>query len=196
MAAEGDAIGIRQALERREIEEQIAREKAVVEEQISQASQKTEIEDIRETAAARKQEINDSAQLEQQLRKEDLAVRIADEAGYYQERQALIEDGRIKAVAEVGAELAEMNQLTRAQLLGLVPMAGQFGAQVGASFASGVTEGYRTNAQVAGLTGGQTNNIRISAQGVGANDMVGLLDGRVNDAIRQYNTMMKDKFLR
>jgi hypothetical protein len=194
MAEEGDAIGIRRAMERREIEEQIAKEKATVEAQIEADKQKTEIETIKETAAARKQELRDSAQLEAQLRKDDLSVRIQDEAGYYQERQALIEEGKQKAVATVGAELSEMNQLTRSQLMGLIPVAGQFGAEVGASFASGVTEGYRTNAQVGALT--QNNNVNISASGIGANDMAGLLDNRVNEALKQYNTLMKSAFRR
>ena len=196
MAEEGNANGIRQALERRVIEEEIAREKATVETQIEAAKQKSEVAGIKETAQERKQELQDSAALEAELRKEDLAIRIADEANYYQERQGLIEQGRVEAVAEVGAELAEMNQLTRAQLLGLVPMAGEFGAEVGASFAQGVTEGYRTVAQVGALSGGQTNNIRIDANGIGAGDMVGLLDNRVNDAMRQYNQMMNAAFRR
>lgn len=164
LAADGQGNAIREAIERRAIEEQIAKEKAAVETQIEAEQRRDQITTIRDTAAERRAQLQEDHSEEQRLNQERLAEELAAEEEQYaermialrthrEERLAEIEAGRVEAVATLGEELAEMQELTAEELGRLVEMAGEFGEQFGEAFAGGIDKGLDTNERVKNLLG-------------------------------------------
>lgn len=164
LAAEGQGNAIREAIERRAIEEQIAKEKAAVESQIEAEKQQDEISRIRETAGERRAQLREDHAEEKQLREERLAEELAAEEDNYAERMIALrqhredklvelENSKQEAIQKLGEELAEMQELTEAELGELVKVAEKLGEDFGAAFAYGVETGLETNREVNKLLG-------------------------------------------
>lgn len=164
LAAEGQGNAIREAIERRAIEEQIAKEKAAVETQIEAEQRQDQIQTIRDTAAERRAQLQQDHAEEKQLREERLAEETAAEEAQYAERMIQlrqyreeklteIEAGKQEAVAKLAEELAETGDLTKTELKALTPVAAQLGEEVGKSFADGLTKGFETNQRIDELLG-------------------------------------------
>lgn len=167
LAAEGQGNAILEALERRKIEEEIARDKADVENQIEDEKLQVEIERVREAAAEKRQELRQNAAEEAELRREALEEARAEEVANYEERRedlvqwreeklAEIEESRKEAIEELGKELAESEEITKAQLKELKDIAARQGKDIGEALADGVNQGYAENLQVSGLLGDDT----------------------------------------
>jgi hypothetical protein len=175
LAAEGQGNRIREMIERRAIEEQIAREKAEVEGQIEAEKLADEVDRIREAADEKREQLRDESaerrqlleeeaaearelrqqQFEQEVEdeKESLAERLTALEEYRGEKLAGIEAGKADAIAALGRELAEAGDLTERELGQLVGVAEAMGYNVGKSFADGISKGYETNQQVDQLLG-------------------------------------------
>lgn len=173
LAAEGQGNAIKAALERREIEQEIAAEKAEAEAQIEDEKQQDQIDRIKESAAKEKAEIDERAkerqeELEAQAEEEKAARqeqltealeeerqshidRLTDLQNYRQEKLAEIEASREEAIAALGEELAEAGDLTKSELGALAEDAGKLGENVGKSFAEGVNKGYEENNKISDL---------------------------------------------
>ena len=186
LAAAGEGNRIREMIERRAIEEEIAREKAAVEGEIETEKQTDEIERIKETASTRRSELQqDSAERrsllqeeaveEKESRQAELAEKLADEAASFKERieelrqyrdekLTNIEASKQEAIAALGRELAEIGDLTAKELAELIPVAGKLGEESGKAFADGLTKGFETNQRISTLLG---SNIPQISQGPG-----------------------------
>lgn len=175
MGAEGDAIGIQQALERRAIEEQIAAEKGQAEQQIEEedraiARQRQQeddaerIRDLQDRAAERRAELEAAAAEEtaaEELRRqeaidaenESYSNRRLELGQFLDDKLASIDEGRAKAIEAIGRELAEAQELTTTELQNIAEAAGRIGEDAGARFAEGMNLGFRTNTRLASLLG-------------------------------------------
>jgi len=206
LAAEGEGNRIKEMIERRAIEEQIAREKASVESEIEQDKQQEEIQRVRETASEkRREQEQDVADRRQQLineaedakalrierfgeelteERDNYQKRLEDLRGYRDEKLANIEESKQESIAALGRELAEAGDLTKSELQALVPVAGQFGENAGKSFADGLTKGFDTNnknnkiAELLGeSTGGNSGGRTLTPGNVGLGRNPGQIAG-------------------
>lgn len=164
LAAEGQGNAIRAAIERRAIEEQIAKEKAAVESQIEAEKRQDEIAGIREAAAEKRASLHDDFEEEKALRAERLAEDLAAEQssyadrmvelrGYREEKLRELEASRLEALETLARELAESGELTKSKLAALIPTAATLGEEAGRAFAEGINRGVETNLQVDEMLG-------------------------------------------
>lgn len=164
LAAEGQANAIKAALERREIEQAIAKEKAEAEKEIEDEKLQDQIDRVRQDAQERRDQLRQDAQEESQLRDERLAEEMAAEEENYAERSiklrewreeklAEIEASRQESVTALGRELAEMGELSESELSEMVELAGRKGEEFGEAFADGIAKGLETNKEVNDLLG-------------------------------------------
>ncbi len=159
LAADGDALAIQQALERRSIEEQIARDKQSIDDQIERENLDAEIERTREAGRERAAQIAADAEEEKAQREAQLAeLEAQEEESYWERLEELrtfrdeklgeLEESKQEAIAKLGEELAEADELTRTQLEALKTAAGKMGEDIGKSLAEGISTGYKTNARI------------------------------------------------
>lgn len=175
LAADGQGIAIQQALEQREIEQQIEAEKAAEQARIKDEERAEDISRIREDAAeqetelrARAEERRDQliqeASEEQALREEQLAEQLAAENEAYDERRAsldsyredklaTIEDSKQEAVEALAEELARSGEMTEEELGKIAVAAGRIGVQAGTAFAYGLSEGMSAVQRISELLG-------------------------------------------
>lgn len=175
MAAEGDAIGIQQALERRAIEEQIASEQGAAEQQAEEENrrieQEREEEDNRDRIAemkaqaeeqkaerrlaASEQADEERASLEEQVNRENEAYdeRIRELEEFREEKLTQIEQGKEEALQTLAEELAEAGELTNSELNQIAAAAGKLGKETGTNFAKGLAEGIQSVSEVNELLG-------------------------------------------
>jgi hypothetical protein len=166
MGAEGDAIGIQQALERRAIEEEIARERGQAEQQIEDEDRRIEqqrqqeddaerLAEMRAAAEERKAQIEEAALEQAELERESLKEQIAAENEAYDERLAELEQfrddklaeiqaGKEEAIQELAEELATAEELTNSELNSIAAAAGKIGKDTGVNFAKGLADGIRS----------------------------------------------------
>lgn len=164
LAAEGQGNAIRSAIERRAIEEQIAKEKAAVESQIEAEKRQDEIAGIREAAAAKRASLKEDFAEEKALRAERLAEDLAAEQAAYADRMTELRDYREQKLSELEAsklesletlarELAESGELTKNEMAALIPAAATLGEEAGKAFAEGINRGVETNLRVDEMLG-------------------------------------------
>lgn len=171
LAAEGSANAIKEALERRAIEEQIEREKQEVENSIKDENLEDDIERVRDEAderrsereveaAERREELQAEVEEERQLKEEALREALEDEKenfiersqqlwDYRGEKLAQLEEDRKDTIAKIGEELTEIKDITKQELKKLVPIFAQFGEDAGNAFSDGLSEGFNINAALA-----------------------------------------------
>ena len=164
LAADGQGIAIKEALERRDIEQQIASEKAEFEKEVEQDKREDQIDSIKSEGSERRNELIQQAA----DRKADLAERNAEAAQSREERlaeeilaenesfaqkkadlaEALIErneaikEGEVERIAEIAKGLTETEELTSTQLDRMIELARQFGPRFGEVFAEGMTRAF------------------------------------------------------
>ncbi len=164
LAADGQGIAIKEALERRAIEQEIASEKAQFEKEVEQEKRKEVIASLRQEGsearqqlqqqaterksdlAERNQEASDARQerLQEELLQENEAFiqKKADLAEALAERDEAIRESERERVEEIAKGLAEVEDLTLAQFDKMIALAEQFGPEFGTVFADGMTEAF------------------------------------------------------
>lgn len=175
LAADGNAIAIQEALERRQIEQEIASEKAEFEKETERDKKDDQIASIREEGAERR------AQLQQQAaeRKSDLetrnqedaqarAERIAEELTqeneafaqkktdlktFFTDRNEGIKEGEQEGLREIAEALTQAEDLTSTQLDSMVKLAKEFGPKFGEAFAEGMTKAISENLKISAAIG-------------------------------------------
>ncbi len=199
LAARGEGSRILELLERRKIEEEIAREKSAVENEIGQETLTNEVQRIKEAASERRAELQldsqertsllkEEAAVERQQRQADLAEKVADESANFQERikelrqyrdkkLVNIEASKQEAIEVLGRELAEAKELTAKELADLIPVAGKLGENAGKSFADGLTRGFETNQKINTLLGNNGPDISQGQNGVSSFGILGFARG-------------------
>lgn len=246
LAAEGNAIAIEQALERREIEQQIAEEKVGAEDQIEADRSQTQIDRLKEDAATRRDELKADAAEALANEKDNFVERLAGLEQFRVERLASIETTKQEAIRKLGEQLAQEKDLTQVELGELVVIAGRMGQRIGANLADGIAAGFAQNQQISNLLGGISaggssgggapslsplqriqgvqfggsfvvggsggpdsqlvglratpgeiitatppgqqggQNITINASGTGIDQLVAILEGKVNEGLQEY----------
>ena len=191
LAADGQGNRIRELLERREIEEQIDKEKQELEKSIGQEKFKDEIEVIRETAQERRDQlIQDAAEererkqqdaveekirLEEELQERRVAAsenfreQLDDLEKFKTDKLAANEASRLENVAALGRELAESETLLESELEKMVVIAGKLGLDAGLAFAEGMSEGAATNELVQQFLGNSPSLRGGAPRGEGRN---------------------------
>ena len=176
LAAEGEGNAIKAALERRAIEEEIAKEKAGVEQEIEEDKREETLQSMRGEGEERRAQLQADAQERQAILQErnqeevaGLNERLAEEIAaenesfserktdlkeHYDERVAEIREGEAKAVAEIAQALTETEGITTEKLAQLTPIARAIGEDTGEQFAAGIIEGYRKNQDIEQLLSG------------------------------------------
>lgn len=175
LAARGQANAIQEALERREIEKQIASEKASVEQQIEDEKLDDQKERIREEAAEKRAVEREDAD----LRKQDLLEDYEDEKAereaalqealqqeqenyiersreldqYRDDKLAQLEQDRIDSITEIGKGLTEIKSVTQAELEALVPVFDKLGKDAGEAYSKGLEQGLDVNRALASALG-------------------------------------------
>lgn len=170
LAADGEGIAIKEALERREIEKQIASEKAEFEKSVEQDKRKDQIDSIRQEgqearaqleqqAADRRTDLQERAEEARADRAERIAEELAQEAEVYQEKKIQLAEGLAeqeeairesehKRVEEIAKGLAETEELTMTELDSMVNLAKEFGEEFGTVFADGITKAFTENLKI------------------------------------------------
>lgn len=169
LGAEGDALAIQQARERRDIEQQAASERKDLDAEQEQSQFSDSQQRLRDSAAERIAEIKRAASEEKEAKKADLeeseaaeaeslAKRIEDLRTFRDDKLTEIDESRIEAIEALGRELAEAKDLTKTQLDELTPIIGQIGADAADAWADGFTAGIERNKQVQELLGLKDND--------------------------------------
>ena len=175
LAADGEAIAIRDAIERRAIEQEIAEEKAQVEKQIESDRRDDQVRSIREEGAERRNQLQLDAQeranaiqerhteeqaelnahLAEQMQseRENFAERKADLESHNAETIARIREGEAEKIAEVGEGLTGVEELTRESFADLVSFAEQIGPDIGKALADGIEKGVKRGLDIDKLLG-------------------------------------------
>lgn len=170
LAAEGNGIAIQEALERRQIEEEIASEKAEFEKETERDKKDDQISTIREEGAERRAQLQEQAadrKADLQERNQDdiaaraeriaeelateseaFATRTADLASFFDERNAEIREGEQEGLSEIAEALTQANELTNTQLDAMVDLAKEFGPKFGEAFADGMTKAIGENLKI------------------------------------------------
>lgn len=171
LAADGNAIAIEQAIERRAIEQEIASEKAEFEKETEREKAKDTIATIRTEGSERKDQLQQQARdrsddLRQRNREEIEERRlrviedeaIEDEAftkrnaglvEFFDERNLEIREGEQEGLREIAEALTLAEELTSTQLDKMVALAAEFGPKFGQAFADGMTKAISDNLEIA-----------------------------------------------
>ena len=170
LAADGNAIAIQEALERRQIEQEIASEKAEFEKETEREKKDDQISSIREEGAERRAQLQQQAtekradlQQRNQEQAQDRAERIAEELTaeneafatkktdletFFTERNESIKEGEQEGLSEIAEALTQAEDLTSTQLDSMVNLAKEFGPKFGKAFADGMTEAISKNLKI------------------------------------------------
>ncbi len=173
LAADGEGIAIKEALERRAIEQQIASEKAEFEKEVEQDKRKEQItsikiegadrrSELRQQATERKadlQERNDEAatarneRIAEEILKENesFAQKQADLNEALTERNEAIKEAEADRIQEIAKGLAEGEELAEGSFDRLIALANEFGPEFGQSFADGMAKGFSENLKIESL---------------------------------------------
>jgi hypothetical protein len=166
LGAEGDAIGIQQALERRAIEKQIADEKSQEQATADEENRQIEIRRLRDDTAERAAELRDRAaerkaeletqaveesnleqqRLDEQVMAENEAYdqRLNDIRQFRDDKLAELENSRQDAIITLAEELAQAKDLTGSELAAIAKAAGKLGEDAGTNFAYGLAGGIKS----------------------------------------------------
>ncbi len=171
LAADGNAIAIEEAIERRAIEQEIASEKAEFEKEIEREKKDDQIESVRKEGRERQTQLEQQAKNRaddlRQRNREEIEERrlrvIEDEAienkafakrnagliKFFDERNAEIEEGEQEGLREIAEALTQAGELTSTQLDKMVALAAEFGPKFGEAFADGMTKAIGENLEIA-----------------------------------------------
>lgn len=152
LAADGEALAIQQALERRAIEEDIAKDEAAVENDIEDQKLNDEISRRREAANEKRSELEADAAEARDLRQQELADQEAEEEQSYNDRieqlreyrdekLTNIDESRNEALDKLTEELAQSKDLTAQNLEELKPVVAKIGEQTGYDYGAAFSEG-------------------------------------------------------
>jgi hypothetical protein len=170
LAADGQGIAIKQALERRAIEQQIASEKAEFEKGVEQEKRKDTIDTMRQEGQEARTQLQQQAQERkadlEERNQEDIAARaerlqeqLAQEAESFAERKVVlatdleernekIRESENERIQEISRALAETEDLTNESMDKMIALAGELGPQLGQVFADGITEAFSENLKI------------------------------------------------
>ena len=170
LAAEGNGIAIQEALERRQIEQEIASEKAEFEKETERDKKDDQIASIREEgaerraqlqqqAAGRKSDLQERNKEEAEARSERIAEQLIEEneafvtrtaglADFFDERNTEIREGEQEGLSEIAEALTQAEALTSTQLDSMVALAREFGPKFGEAFADGMTKAISENLKI------------------------------------------------
>ena len=170
LAAEGNGIAIQEALERRQIEQEIASEKAEFEKETERDKKDDQIASIREEGAERRAQLQQQAverksdlqernKEEAEARSERIAEQLIEEneafvtrtaglADFFDERNTEIRKGEQEGLSEIAEALTRAEVLTSTQLDSMVALAREFGPKFGAAFADGMTKAISENLKI------------------------------------------------
>jgi hypothetical protein len=188
LAADGEGIAIKEALERRAIEQQIASEKAEFEKDVESDKRKDQIESIKQEGVDRREELkqqaaerradlqerNEEAAAERRARlaedilqeNEAFAQKKADLQAALTERNEAIRESERERIEEIAKGLAETEEMTNAQLDRMIELAKQFGPEFGEVFADGMTKAFSENLKIDAAIEGASTGIGASAGGL------------------------------
>ena len=170
LAAEGNGIAIQEALERRQIEQEIASEKAEFEKETERDKKDDQIASIREEGAERRAQLQQQAvgrksdlqernKEEAEARSERIAEQLIEEneafvtrtvglADFFDERNTEIREGEQEGLSEIAEALTQAEALTSTQLDSMVALAREFGPKFGEAFADGMTKAISENLKI------------------------------------------------
>lgn len=170
LAADGEGIAIKEALERRAIEQQIASEKAEFEKDVEQDKRKVQIKSLRDEgqearsqlqqqATERRDDLQERNEEATEARKERLKEEIAQENESFIQKKAdlnealtdrneAIREGERERIQEIARGLAETEELTVTQLDRMIELAKKFGPEFGEVFADGMTQAFTENLKI------------------------------------------------
>lgn len=181
LAAEGEFNQIREALQRRAIEKQIAAEKQAEDDRQRQENNRVEIERMRQDEAdkiaerqaqaeQRMQELRDQAAEDLAVNQERLQEELAQEAAAYEQKMAdlrqwrddklqQIEESKQESLAKLAEELTQNKDLTQEEMEATKEIAAQLGEETGAAYAEAINDAFERNLRVreianAGMGGG------------------------------------------
>jgi len=186
LEADGNGIAIRDALERRAIEQQIASEKAEFEQDVEKNKRKDQLQSLQaegterrqqleEQAAERRADLEDrnveageslSARIAEEINRENegFLERQADLTDYYNDKVSEIREGEQEGIAEIAKALTATEELTNTQLDQMVSLAGEFGKDFGTQFADGMTEAFSERLQIdAAIAAAATGGLGLGA---------------------------------
>lgn len=188
LAADGQGIAIKEALERRAIEQQIASEKAEFEKDVEQDKRKDQIQSLRDEgtearvqlqqqATERKADLEERNLEAADARKERLQEEILQENESFIQKKAdlnealvdrneAIKEGEKERIQEIARGLAETEELTVTQLDRMIALAKEFGPEFGEVFADGMTQAFTENLKIDAAVKG-ANEANIGAGGGG-----------------------------
>lgn len=173
LAADGEGIAIKEALERRAIEQQIASEKAEFEKEVEQDKRKDQISSIKAEGTDRRSELRQQAEerkadLQERsseaavLRNERITEDILKENESFAQKQAdlnealivrneAIREAEADRIQEIAKGLAEGEELAEGSFDRLIALANEFGPEFGQSFADGMAKGFEENLKIESL---------------------------------------------
>lgn len=188
LAADGEGIAIKQALERRAIEQQIASEKAEFEKEVEQDKRKDQISSIKQEGTDRRSELEQQAierkadlqernseaaiardeRLTEEILKENesFAQKKADLNEALTERNEAIRESEQERIQEIAKGLAETEELTNTQLDRMIELAKEFGPEFGKVFADGMTQAFSENLKIADAIKKSSTTIGASVGGL------------------------------
>lgn len=151
LGAEGDALAIQQARERRDIEQQAAGERKSLDAEQEQSRFDDSQQRLKDSASARIAEIKRAGAEEKQARiddlretetaeKESLTKRIDELKTYREDKLDNIDESRIEALDKLADELTQSKDLTRKELEELKPVVAKIGKETGYEYGENFTE--------------------------------------------------------
>ena len=170
LAADGNAIAIQEALERRQIEQEIAGEKAEFEKKTERDKKDDQIQTMRDEGTERRAQLQQQARersadlkarnleqaqargerlIEEELQEsEAFTARTANLKAFFGERNEDIREGEQEGLSEIAEALTTAEDLTNTQLDSMVNLAKEFGPKFGEAFADGMTEAISKNLKI------------------------------------------------
>ncbi len=188
LAADGQGIAIKQALERREIEQEIASEKAEFQKKTEQESRRDTVDGMRQEGQEARSQLRQQAEerrsdlelrnqeaaesraerLQEELTQEaeSFAQKKADLNEALTERNEKIRESENERVQEIAKALTETEDLTSASLENMIELARQFGPEFGTIFATGMTEAFTENLKIDAAIAKTAENIGAGVSGL------------------------------
>lgn len=175
LAADGQGIAIKQALERRAIEQEIASEKAEFEKDVESEKRKDVVDSMRAEGQERRSELqqqaterqNDliernreaneerklaliEAELQENESFEERKLALSDAL---KERNEQIRESEVKRVEEIAKGISEVEGLMEGSLDKMISLAKQFGPEFGQAFADGMAQAFEEERVVESVIG-------------------------------------------
>lgn len=175
LAADGNAIAIQEALERRQIEQEIASEKAEFEKKTERDKKDDQIQTMRDEGTERRAQLQQQARersddlkagnIEENLAKDQRLIeeelqegeafkkRNANLETFFDKRNTEIREGEQEGLSEIAEALTQAEDLTSTQLDSMVNLAKEFGPKFGEAFADGMTKAISENLKIGAAIG-------------------------------------------